>query len=152
MPRLRERLPQIKASAAFWVVDWNGGSLQDGDSVSLESFENDTYHYVSVRDGDHTGQARLLNAVNTYEKFTINITDGSTGTVVYSNDGNAANDHNRVSFRSANGTYMTAMPPDYFDGQILNYATNDTPVSTYVWQGFDVIFVNEFDRNRPTWY
>ncbi|MBL8682479.1 MAG: hypothetical protein JNK05_25150 [Myxococcales bacterium] len=135
----------VKASAAFWVIDWNGGELQDGDWISLESFENSSYHYASVIDGDHTGHARLANAVTAYEKFRINILNGATGSVTYSNDG-AANDNNVVSLQSSHGTFLTAMPANYYSSQIRNYGPYEGD-----WQRFEIVFVQEFDRHRPTW-
>ncbi len=135
-----------RSSAAFWVIDWNGGYLKDGDSISLESFQDGSYQYLSVRDGDHLGHARLSNTVGPYETFTVNILDGSSGQVRYSNDGRSGNDHNRISLRSANGTYLTAMPSDYYASQIRNYGPSEG-----TWQGFDLVFVQEYDRHRAAW-
>ncbi|MGE0326723.1 MAG: hypothetical protein AB7K71_19350 [Polyangiaceae bacterium] len=135
-----------RSSAAFWVIDWNGGDLRDGDKISLESFQDGKYQYLSVRDGDHLGHARLSNTAGPFETFTVNILDGSAGKVTYSNDGRSGNDHNRISLRSENGTYLTAMPSDYYASQIRNYSTVEN-----AWQGFDLIYVQEYDRHRAAW-
>jgi hypothetical protein len=135
-----------KAAAAFWIVDWNGKTLRDGDVVSLESLHRSAY--VSVATGDHLGQARLATAAGPYERFVINIADGSTGDVTYTNDGNASNDHHRVTFRTAINRFLTAMPPDElgYEFQIRSHGTTEG-----WWQQFGIIFVQEYDRHRPTW-
>ena len=72
-----------QASSAFWVIQWTNPSqdLAHGDVISLEHFENDSHHYLSVGDGDHTGQARMVNSIGTYERFTVVKTNGTTGPI-----------------------------------------------------------------------
>lgn len=135
-----------KAEAAFWVLDWDGGELEDGDVVSFESFEGGSYGYLSVAAGDHTGHASFANAVGTYERFTLNILDGTTGAVTYSND-SMSGDHNRVSLRSANGTYLSAVPPaPAGDGTLRNYGATES-----IWTWFDIVPVSQYDEARAGW-
>jgi hypothetical protein len=98
------------------VIDWNGGEL---------------------RDGDHTGQLMFSNAVDVHERFVIQLDGGATGSITHG----AA-----VTFRSAIGTYLTAMPPDYSDSQLRNYGTWIGP-----WQRFSFQFVAHYDKLRPAW-
>ncbi len=128
---------QLLASSAMWIVDWNGGELMDGDVISLEQFENNAYHYLSATDGDHTGQVRMGNAINFYERFIIHRTSTGTGPITHDDT---------ITLRSAHGTYLTAMPADYFDGQIRNYGTYEG-----AWQHFRIRFVSQHDKPRHTW-
>jgi hypothetical protein len=137
---------QRKASAAFWIIDWDGGELMDGDVVSLEAFENDGGRYVSIRGGNNTGLARLRGAIGEHEKFTINILDGTAGPVVYTNDG-VANDHHRITFQTMTGKYLRAVALTPTSEPLL---MGDGPdEGTY--QRFYVFPVQEFDQHRPTW-
>jgi hypothetical protein len=129
--------PATAATAAFWIIDWNGGTLNSGDWISFEAFENDSHLYMTVMDGDHTGQPHLANSMDTYERFQIIKQSGGSGAIGNNDD---------VALLSANGTYLTAMPSDYFPNQILNYGT-------YVgaWQHFQVVNVQQYDRPRSSW-
>lgn len=137
-----------QARAAFHVIDWNGGTLNDGDSVSLRTFDAHQSLYLSVRAGDHLGQATSLNAAGPYETFVINLSGGQTGALAYSNDGVSSNDKNVVSFRSENGTYLTARPwnDPVYPNEVHNYGTYEG-----AWQWFTIIPVQEVTRNRPGW-
>lgn len=126
-----------RQSAAFWIVDHNGGELEYGDLISIEGImaQHDRF-WSTYANGD--GQLNTLNAYGLdYETFTVVSPTGQTGPVGHADT---------IALRSYQGTYVTAMPPTYFSSQLRNYGT-------YIgsWQEFEVRFVEDHDVPRPTW-
>ena len=127
----------VQRDAAFWMLVLNGGRLENNDRIVLEGFANEQYHYASTA-FEGTGQARGRNGFGSSETFVVVKLSGSSGSEIRHDD--------RIALRSSQGTYLTAMPADYFDGQIQNYGTF---VGT--WQGFTLRHVSQHDRARPSW-
>jgi hypothetical protein len=124
----------VRASAAFWIVDWNGGELQDGDVISLEQFAASSYHYLSAGDGGHTGHVRMVNGVNTHERWVIRRVGSGTGPITH---------ETQISLQSAHGTYLTATSSTYFPYEVRNYGT-----FVGAWQRFELRFVFHHDQDR----
>lgn len=101
-----------EVATAFWIVDWNGGQLMHNDLVSLQRYGYDSYDYLSTPD---TGHARFANGVGQlgYQTFRIRRHTAGSGAVQH---------NDTITLESvALGTYLTAMPHDYFDYQIRCY-------------------------------
>lgn len=126
---------RFRMASAFRIIDWNGGALVSGDTVSMEALLGDRWHFVSTP--TESGQARLDHSVATRQRFTIRKASGSSGSVI---------DHDDVvSFRSYNGHYLSAMP-SADARQLTNAGTWEGP-----WQRFTLRMVQHHDMVRPTW-
>lgn len=125
-----------KAAAAFWILDWNGGNLESGDSVSLQGFRGDRWHYVSTSFSP-AGQMRMRHSAGRDERFVIRKVSGTPGSMI--------NDKDVISLRSRNGNYVTAMPADA-SYELRNAGTWEGP-----WQRFTLRMVQHHDRFRATW-
>lgn len=123
---------QQQGESAFWVLDHNGGQLLSGDSISLETFWGESYHYLSTWEGG-TGQLRGRNSLGDYERFVVTKVSGSPGTVIGHND--------VIVLRSAQGNYLTAMPSSYGSSELRNYVS--TPGN---WERLTVRMVSQHDR------
>jgi len=112
------------ADQAFWLLDQNGGELNDGDSISLESLRSSKF-VSTCQNG--TGQA-LGTAAYTSEcsSFAIEKLGGSPGVRIQHDD--------PIALRSSNGRYLTGIPYSSYDFGLWNY-------SSYVgsWQRFFLI-------------
>jgi hypothetical protein len=129
---LDSELVRQQRRAAFWLIDWDGGEMLSNDTVSFQTLDDDSngnYRFV-VTNG--TGQVGLANGTSSAARFTVQVLDGAD---VFHGA--------TVAFRSSGGTYLTAMPPDYFDSQIRNYGP-----SVGAWQRFGVWFVHSYDFSR----
>jgi len=124
-----------QANAAFWLLDWNGGDLVDGDVVSFQLFQNDAWNFISTF--GTTGVTRPRNGAGADERFVIHKLSGSAGTRIANRD--------VVSLRSSSGTYLTAMPPDFSDSQLQSSGTSEG-----LWQRIGVQFVHSFDMDRTS--
>ncbi|MEZ4247471.1 MAG: hypothetical protein R3B99_04440 [Polyangiales bacterium] len=124
----------FRMRSGFRIIDWNGGSLESGDVVSMEALLGDQWHFVSTP--STSGQARLDHSVAAHGRFVIRKVSGSSGNVI---------DHNDfVSFRSVSGNYLSAIPTD--GRPLSNAGTWEGP-----WQRFRLRMVQHFDMTRPTW-
>lgn len=126
---------RFRMAAGFRLIDWNGGSLRSGDTVSLEALVGDTWHFVSAPTA--SGQMRLNHSVATTERFVIRKVSGSSGSNIGHDD--------QVSFRSHNGHFISAMP-SADSRQLTNAGTWEGP-----WQRFTLRLVQHHDTSRPTW-
>ena len=127
-------LVRLQRRAAFWLIDWNGGDILSNDAVSFQTLDDDSngnHRFVST---NGTAELGLANGVSSGSRFTVEVLDGST-----------VSHHATVAFRSSIGTYVTAMPPDYFDSQIRNYGP-----FVGAWQRFRVSFVHSYDFPRTS--
>jgi hypothetical protein len=127
----------LQASAAFWLIDWNGGQLLDGDRISLQVFKDDAQHFVSTF--GRAGSTRWRNGAGADETFEFRRVGGTRGAPI--------NHRDSVTLRSATGNYLLAAPPDYLDAQILNTATVPRE-----WETFQMHFVHSYDSDRTSYF
>ena len=125
-----------KQRAAFWLIDWNGGDLRDGDTVSFEEFQNERWHYWSTY-GIGSGQLFTRHSVGADERFTIVKMDVTTGTVIGHDD--------RIALRASSGRFVTAWPA------AGGFAIVNVGRAPGAWEQFTLRTVQEHDRRRPTW-
>jgi hypothetical protein len=126
-----------QAQAALWLIDWNGGALVDGDAVSFQVYQNDAWTILAT--GASTGQVFQYNSAGPNETFVLHKLGGSSGTSIAHGD--------TVTFKSSIGTWLTAMPPDYYSSQIRNYGTYEG-----AWQQMTLDFVHSFDMDRTRYW
>ena len=87
-----------QADAAYWLIDWNGGTLNDGDSVSFQLFHRDAWSFLSTL---HTaGQLRQSWSAWADEAFTVHDAAVPAGAAVRHGDS--------ITLKSSIAHYMTA--------------------------------------------
>jgi hypothetical protein len=109
---------------AYWLLDHDGGELENGDVVSLETLR--TGRLVSTC-ANGTGQLRGVDDYNSAcARFTIVKQGGSAGAAIRHDDG--------LTLRASNGYYLTGVG-DYpgITNQLRNYSTSIGP-----WQKFRI--------------
>ena len=107
--------------AAFWLLDHNGGALEDGDEVSLETLRSN--HFISTCQGGNGHVRGNANFMSTCSHYEIEKLDGG---------GIEIEDGDAIALRSAQNRYLTGVP--YYPGfsyQLWNYSTWIGP-----WQRF----------------
>ncbi|MCB9521401.1 MAG: hypothetical protein H6708_31600 [Kofleriaceae bacterium] len=112
------------ADQAFWLLDHDGGELEDGDVISLETLRGSKFVSTCA---SGTGQVRgTADYVSACSRFTLVKLGGSPGTAIRHGDA--------LALRASNGDYLTGVPsyPPYTD-QLRNYSTWIGP-----WQRFDL--------------
>lgn len=122
----------MQNDAAFWLVDYDGGEVDDGDVVSIQIFKGEAWSFLSTWGTD--GHAKKKNIAGDDERFIIN--KQAAGALVGHGDS--------ITLKNVGtGLYMVAMPADYFDGQIRGYGEFEGS-----WTKFDLMFVHSFDLDR----
>lgn len=125
---------RVRGEAALWLVDHNGGELMSGDSVSFETFYDDSYMYLGVEPG--TGQARAETGIGPRERFVVTKVSGGDARIRHDDT---------IALRSATGHYLTAVSPGS-GGQLTNAST-----LIGLPQRFTLRHVSQHDQPRATW-
>jgi hypothetical protein len=133
------QLAAQKRRAAFWLIDWNGGALIDGDEVSFESPLN--AHFLSTAVPTPDDALVRLHSVGTAgrETFQLGKLGGSSGNIIRHDD--------VVSMRSSSGNYVSV----WASGTADTGRVNDSGTSVGNDEMFTLRMVHYHDQDRPTW-
>jgi hypothetical protein len=82
----------------FWVYDMNGGQFNNGDSVTVKTFNG---QYLRADNGGGSNLTATGTYTDSYSQFTIVKTGGSSGTLIASGDTFALRTPNGVNYVTA---------------------------------------------------